>query len=191
MNPQRDTVDIGEAVGVLRRRWRWVAAGVLTGLVIAVVVGFVFGPRYKGRTTVVLRSAQAGQGGTLGGEASGILSAGSLVSLLSGATGFDTELEILTSRSTVGAVVDSLGLQAIVEAPKALPRTALFSSAHWDPLALGGVYHFERSGSEYRVSGPGAGGPARPGSVYHLGRSILTLRAEGLPERFVVRLISR
>src|SRR5690606_41235230 len=103
-------------------------------------------------------------------------------------SGFDTELQSLTSRVIKEAVIDSLGLQARVVAPDALPTRRVFSSTRLAADVAEGKYRFKRSGEEYRVSGPGGSLSARPGVPFEVPGGELTLSTAGLPESFAVRL---
>lgn len=187
----RDTIDLGDIPVALRRGWRWIVAGVVGGLLLAGVATLLLPVRYEGLASVLLRSGAQPASGFGGSDSEGILSLGGLANVLSGVTGFDTELEILTSRSVMGAVVDSLGLQATVGEPDATAPTGIFAAASWDPDLRDGVYQFERAGDVYRVSGPGATGPATPGEPYRLAGSVFTLRTEGLPDQFGIELVDR
>jgi tyrosine-protein kinase Etk/Wzc len=196
MSTPRDTIDFAEVVRVLRRGWRWMAGGVLTGVTLAVLVVLLVPPRFETTTTVLLRSGPEDAGSSLGAAArnaqSGGFSLGGLASVLSLASGFETEIEILTSRSVVEAVVDSLGLQAEVRRPRGVALERLIASAEWKPdPPRRARYRFERVDAGYRVSGPGVSGIASPGVPFDLAGSTITVRAGDLPSRFDIRLFDR
>jgi tyrosine-protein kinase Etk/Wzc len=194
MKSDSDAVDLRELAAAIRRGWRWIAAGAVGGLLLAAVVTILLRPRYEGTATVLLRNGVEGAtsplaGGSSRGSQGGGFSLGGLADMLSMASGFDTEIEILTSRSVIGAVVDSLALQARVLDPRGVSPTAIFSAARFDPRLERGVYRFERTGDAYAVKGPDATLRAVPGVPFRIGGSVLTLRAEGIPPEFEVKLM--
>lgn len=192
MRSDADTVDLRVIGAALRYGVRWVIAGVLVGLLLAGLVIFLVRPRYESTATVLLRSqsdpaAGFSSGGNSDGEGGGP-SLGGLASLLSLDSRFETELEILTSRSVVGAVVDSLGLQARVLEPRGARPASLFTAARYPEDLAEGEYHFERVGPGYRFEGPGVSGRALPGVPVALGGAVLTLQTGDLPDAFTVEL---
>jgi tyrosine-protein kinase Etk/Wzc len=195
MTPQNDTLDLGEVAAVLARGWRWVLGGVLGGLLLAVAV-LLFAPRsYEESATVLLRNAPERGASSLlgrsGGSGQGSLPLGGLTDLFSMSSGFDTEMEILSSRAVVGSVVDSLHLQARVLAPRGIHPESLIAEARFDPLARLTAYRFERAGAGYRVSGGDVSEIVTPGVPFRLGESVLTLHSEGLPDQFRLRIMDR
>jgi uncharacterized protein involved in exopolysaccharide biosynthesis len=194
MSAAPDTIDFGEVSRVLARGWGWILAGASVGAILALLVILIVPPRFEGTTTVLLRSGPEDAGSPLGGIArnaqGGGFSLGGLASVLSLASGFETEIEILTSRSVMEAVVDSLGLQAEMVRPRRWATDSVFSSAAWDSqLARGVTYRFERDSEGYLVRGPGASGRAVPGIPYRAGGSTFTLRDGTLPNSFAVRVL--
>ena len=194
MTPDNDVVDLREVAFALRRGWHWIVAGALGGLLLAALITWLLRPEYEADVTVLLRSgtdASSPLGGGARGSSGGGLSLGGLADVLSLASGFDTEIEILTSRSVIGAVVDSLGLQARVLDPRGVGTLEIFSTARWDPDLEAASYSFEREGDGYRISGPGVSAVVIPGEPFRLRGSVFTLRGGELPEAFEIELRDR
>ncbi len=189
---ETDTVDVREIFSVLRRRWWWVAAGAITGLLLAGAAILLLRPRYESSATVLLRSGA--DPATLGGSSSrgeGGISLGGLADMLSVATGFETEMEILTSRSVVEAAVDSLRMQATVLAPRGRTAASLFGRLvvprNFEPA----TYTFTAEGGKYRVRGGETDAMVSPGSAADLDGAVLFLRpAAELPPEFTIELAS-
>src|SRR5690606_20148195 len=75
MRASSEAVDIREIALALRREWRWLAGGVVVGLLLAILVLLFVRPRYQASATVLLRT-QITQPGSLmsssgGGEGEG------------------------------------------------------------------------------------------------------------------------
>jgi tyrosine-protein kinase Etk/Wzc len=194
MTNDRDTFDVGEALGVLRREIGWVVGGVVTGILLAFAILLFAPPSFQGAATVLLRTGEAPSslfsGSRGSGSGSGI-SLGGLSDLFTGASGFDTEIEILSSRSVVGEVVDSLGLQARVLRPRGVGPQDVFAAAVYDAEPMKGSYRFRRDGSGYIVSGPRVSGRAVPGVPFLLNGATVTLREHGVPTDFRIQITPR
>ncbi|HEV2131232.1 MAG TPA: Wzz/FepE/Etk N-terminal domain-containing protein, partial [Longimicrobiaceae bacterium] len=192
MSAANDSLDLRDIATALRHGLLWIAGGALAGLLLAAAVLLYAPPRYKADATVLLRTNSDGAAARLAVSSSeGGISLGNLADVLTGESGFKTELEILTSREVIGAVVDSLGLQARVLSPAATPPSALFSSIRFPAeVERKQVYHFERVGDRYEVQGPGASAQAMPGIPYRIAGGEVTLRTEPLPESFRVEIVS-
>lgn len=192
MTTDSDAVDLREVVGALRRGIRWIAAGALLGLIVAAVLTFVLPPQYEGRATILLRTSSQGAASALGGSSNdGGISLGGLADVLSMGSGFDTELEILTSRTVIAEVIDSLGLRVRVLEPRRFASRSLFSAIRLPPGWSDKEVRFERQGTQYRVTGSGISGDAVPGVPFRLGEdAALTLQQGELPEEFRVELLS-
>lgn len=162
------------------------------GLLLGAGLSVLMPPRYKGVATVLLRaSSQGGMAALAGlGESSmAALALGGGSGMLSLDNSFDTEVEILSSRTVLGAVVDSLGLQVEVTEPRGWSAHALFSSIYVPRDIRRARYRFRREGAGYRVSGPATTQTVRPGQVLQMDGITLALRAGRLPETFVVRVV--
>src|SRR5690606_21043598 len=164
----------------LRREWRWVAGGVIVGLLLAILVLLFVRPRYQASATVLLRT-QITQPGSLmsssgGGEGEGTsVSLGGLPEMFSMDTGFETEMEILGSRAVVGAVVDSLGLQTRVLKPWKTPLRDIVASANIPADVETIELEFQREANGYRVKGEGVRTTVRPGEPFEVAGARLTL----------------
>jgi tyrosine-protein kinase Etk/Wzc len=183
MPQENDTIDLRDVLQVLRRGSRWIVGGAVLGLLAAVAVTQLLPTRYEATATVLLRdqpNSQLPDIGRLGG----------LGGIFPAASGFETELEILTSRAVVGAVVDSLGLQLRVRQPAKTTSESLVEVVRVQPQRDKEVLHFQREGAEYRVTGPGVSTAIAPGSALRVPSADLVLRTE-LPDRFQVELMDR
>lgn len=179
-----DAVDLRDIGAALSRGKAWVAGGAVAGLLAGMLATTLLSPRYEGQATIVLRGGEAS--GSLGGLAS------ALPIGLGGTSVFDTELAILSSRQVLGEVVDSLRMQATVLEPESTPLGAIFADVRLPAqVEKPMTFRFEKSGGAFRVEGPGATGEARPGVPFALAGGSVTLRADSLPDRFEVSVVSR
>jgi tyrosine-protein kinase Etk/Wzc len=103
-------------------------------------------------------------------------------------SGFETELEILGSRSVVGAVVDSLGLQAWVLEPWSTPVSRIIASGSYPRDLETTELEFERVGAGYRLSGGGVSALVVPGEPFEVRGARMTLRTDGLPDEFTLEV---
>lgn len=172
MQPDDGAVELREIGSALRHGGRWIAGGALLGTLLALAVILWAPRRYRGEATILLKGSTANTASQLGSGSSDDNEnpLGSLVSVLSLGSGFDTELEILGSRSVLSAVSDSLGLQAQIVEPRGVPVGALFSRVEVAHGARERMLHLNRDGDGYRLAGaPGtrlvAGERARLGDV--------------------------
>ena len=107
------------------RGWRALVALTLVGLLASVAV-ILFAPRkFTGVASVVLKTQTASSSGasSLISQVTGLGDAGALF----GKSPMETEIEILSSRTIEGQVVDSLLLQASITAAAALPSRPLLT----------------------------------------------------------------
>jgi uncharacterized protein involved in exopolysaccharide biosynthesis len=191
----RDTIDLRELIGALRRGILWLPAGVALGVLGAVIVN-QFPHRYEGEATVVLRDrSDAGIAGfsmdLFEGLPSGIGDALSLPGGFAGAV--ETEAAILGGRSLLRDVVEEMGLQVRVVRPRATPAERVFRRVQMEEGAPRGRFTFRRSGSGWEVRGAGGfrarvedGGSASiPGGVVELVSGITD------PDRFTIQVRSR
>lgn len=126
-------LDFALASRILRRRFRWVAGAAIAGLLVGLGVLALAPSRFAGRTLLLIRTAP---------DPTSLIAsraAGPLASLLPGAVGgsdeeLATELALLSSRSVLGTVVDSLRLQVV---PR---RDHLASTTVVDSLRLPGRF---------------------------------------------------
>jgi uncharacterized protein involved in exopolysaccharide biosynthesis len=182
-----DVIDLGELMALARRKAWWVAAGAAVGIVVALAIWAVLPRSYEAQARVLLRSGNAeepslGRLGSLGALAG--------VPGMLGATGFETEMEILTSRSSIGAVVDSLGLQASVIRPRGTASAEVLSVG--DASDLDGTLRVEvrRRDAGFELRGGGSTVPAQPGQPVRVGGVDVTVAA-GAPDGAVVEIRDR
>lgn len=192
MRPGNDTVDLREVGAALRHGIGWIVGGAVLGVLLALAVNLLAPPVYEATASILLRSSTEGVASRLAGGSSdeGGVSLGGLVDVLSGGSGFDTEMEILTSQAVLGEVVDSLNLQARILEPRGRSAVSLFSAAHLEG-AESEVYHFAREGDGFRVSSGDDAMRAVSGVPFRIGGALLTLRRDDLPRAFEVEVIDR
>lgn len=187
-----DTVELGELFGALRRRWGWIVGGVVVGVALSVVGIWVLRSEYTGTTTVLVRDSKDAAGGALGALAglTDMIPGGALGGAMTST--LDTEMEILTSRTVIGEVVDTLGLQFDVRKPEGVAPREIFAAFQVQADVPEGVaYEFTRVGDVYDVKGPNGITQARPGQSLQLAGAVVTLAPSGLPESFAVRILDR
>ncbi|MGZ8490949.1 MAG: GumC family protein [Gemmatirosa sp.] len=186
-----DLIDLADAGQILRRRWHHVALAMVLGTAAAVAVLLWAPRRFDGAASIVVRSAPDAGSSLLGrlGLPAELAPAG-----LGGAlkSPLETELQILSSRSVLGAVSDSLGLQVRVLSPRGYAPGQLLRPARYDGAFRRKKLTFARAaGGAYQVRGPGIEGvvtPTRP-LVTPVGRIAL---ADGvLPPEFTIQLLDR
>jgi uncharacterized protein involved in exopolysaccharide biosynthesis len=184
-------MDLRELGSALRHGAFWIAGGAALGVLLAVLLAMVLPPSYTGRATILLRggSSPALAGLAAGSRSDGGL--GGLASVLGGASPFDTESEIIESRAVVAPVVDSLGLQLRLVAPRGTPARAVFSRMELPAELREGRYRLRLNGDRYEVEGPAGTTSAAPGEAVRVGGSTLALRPGTLPREIEVELMDR
>jgi uncharacterized protein involved in exopolysaccharide biosynthesis len=187
MEDENGGVEVREITAALRRGRRWIAGGALLGLLAGAAVAFGVTPRYQARTSVLIRSEIAGATSTLS-KLSGLL--GEMGGGLAGSA-LETEVAILQSRTVLGDVADSLGLQLQVLEPAEREPLSLFSSIRVSRAATEREYRFRRAADGFEVTGDGYRASVAPGAALRLPDAALVLRAEGLPDDFRVALANR
>jgi uncharacterized protein involved in exopolysaccharide biosynthesis len=182
MEPRSEGVELREITAALKRGWYLIAGAGVLGLLAGYLVLVGVRPQYEARTLLLIRSQVTPSQGALT-SLTGLLGGGG-----SGSSTLDTEIALLQSRTVVGAVVDSLGLQVEVLEPDATAALELFSRIDVAPDARAAEYRFEREGLQYRVSG---GGTVAPGGELRLPDASLALRSSGLPASFTILIRDR
>jgi uncharacterized protein involved in exopolysaccharide biosynthesis len=188
MDQTTDTIDIAHVARTIGRGWRAIVAFTVLGIVAAVAVD-LFAPRqYTARATVILKP---GAGGTSVAEAAGI--GGLAGGLLGNKSSMETELQIMSSRAVVGQIVDSLRLQAIVQAPKPIASAGVLrrvdAPGSFKPVAYDFVLG---SDGAYAVSGGQQQLRMRPGSpLVTAGGTFVFSTTHPLPREFHVDLLDR
>ncbi|MDP9347855.1 MAG: Wzz/FepE/Etk N-terminal domain-containing protein [Gemmatimonadota bacterium] len=180
--PTTDIVDLREIRATLRRRAKWIVASTLLGGLLAWGVNQLLTPRYESGTLVLLRN-------NADAVPTGLPQLGGFGGLFARSSAFDTELKILTSRTLIATVVDSLGMQARVLRPVGLRPQSVFSSARYPRDLADGKYEFERNGDRYEVTGRDFSGVAVPGVPFNIKGAVVTLRRDSLPDAFKVELL--
>lgn len=183
-----DAVDLREIGAGLRRGWRWIAGGALVGIALGAISLAFLRPQFEATTAVLFRNQVEGTQSILArlGGLSGGLFGG-----MAGASEVGTEIKILTSRSVVGEVVDSLLYHVEVRVPRATSPSELFAEFHVGPDADGAEYTFKRTEKGFIVEGPGASSIAVPGRPYEITDGVLVLQAGSLPDRFSISITPR
>lgn len=189
MSVDNDTIDVRDLTAALRRRVAWIVVGPLIGLLLAVAAIRWLPAEYEGVSAVLVRSSSAG--------ASPLARLSGLADLIPGGMGgvegdIETELQILTSRTVVGQLVDSLRLQAWVVAPERTGVDDLLSSVVVDgELSRPVEYSFRRTDGGYAVTGPGVAETVAAGEVVRLPTATLVVREGELPEEFAIQVMDR
>lgn len=190
MSSSSDVIDLREIAAALRRGRRWILAGGAAGLLLAGLVSLLLETRYQGEATVLLRPSEGAgrlglaQFGDIGGLA-GVISG-------SGGSGFDTEIQILTSRTVLEDVVDSLALQVRVERPENTPARRLVAAVRVPSNFTTEEVEARRVESGYRLQGTSGSVVATPGLSARLPSGLeLTLREGALPDVFELRVVDR
>jgi uncharacterized protein involved in exopolysaccharide biosynthesis len=186
-----DTIDVADLARTVRRGWRAVVAFTVLGAFAAVAVVLWAPPKYQGSASVVMKmgndpgsSLLSRFSGGLGDAAGGALSSAAK-------SPTETEIQILSSRSVAGRVVDSLRLQARVTSPRGIPAARLIDSLALDGSFRARKYHFFKLGSTYRFEGSEGTGTARPGVPVKLAVGSVTLHTTGTPNEFELVLRDR
>jgi uncharacterized protein involved in exopolysaccharide biosynthesis len=184
---ESEAMDLRELGYLLRRGRRWIVGGALLGLLAGAAVLWLVEPRYKATASVLLRNQ-------VQGASSGISELSELLGNLPislGGSGVETEMAILTSRSVLGEVVDSLGMAVRITEPAGLAPLNLFDQVRADPYARDVEYRFERREGGYRVEWAGGSATAVPGSLVTLPEAQLVLGRGALPAQFGIRVRDR
>jgi tyrosine-protein kinase Etk/Wzc len=197
-----DTIDLADVARSLRRGWRTILTSVGVAAVITLGV-ILFGPRrFSGTASVIVRSSSdvggsllsrvAGEvvGGGSSGGGSGPDIAGGVSAVLSGTgSGLETDMQILQSRSVLGAVIDSLTLQVVPRSPDDLPSGAFVREATLPRAFRRLDLRFTQAAPrQYHVSGRGVDTTVAAGGTLVTPVGTLVLR-DTLPPDFTLRLL--
>lgn len=197
--PVADTVDLVDVARTVRRQWRALAICVAGGAALAGLVLLLAPRSFTGVSSVVVRAADpagsilsriGGGGGNGNGSSAADMGLGNLIAG-SMKSPLETELQILQSRTVLGAVVDSLRLQARVRAPRGVAPAAIVASIDAPGSFKPKKYTFTRTApGTYEVSGRGFRGTAVAGSVVQLPVARVVLR-DSLPDEFRIQIYDR
>ena len=187
MDTESDIVDFGKVARVVGRRRRWVALGGAGGLVVALLLTFLMSPRYKADATLLLQPATNIPG------LPDLESFGTMASMLGGMSpGFDTELQILTSRTVLELVIDSLSLQAEVRKPVGLAAVRLLTDIRVPDGFEDEKVQGAREAGSFRLTGESGSVTASPGDEVELPSGVrFTLQSDALPDEFEVLIVTR
>lgn len=183
-----DTIDLADIARALRRGWRWIAAGILGGAIIAALILVLAPRRFDGTATAIIRASPEGGGSLLSRLGDG----GGAAALLGGSASspIETDIQILSSNTVVGKVVDSLALQVEVRAP-AMPATTIVRAVSlpgsFAPIDLV-VSRSEQGGHRYETRN--AAGLVPPNGTIALPPGTVTL-VGALPDKVKLRLSDR
>ena len=186
-----DTIDVADVARTVRRQWRAILVCVALGLLVATGVVLFATPRFEGKASILAR------GGSMGGSSivSRITGVGDLLgglSGLAGASGLETELQVLRSRVIAGEVVDSLLLQVLVREPAGTPSQRFFERSSLPGAFAPGQLRIERGeGTSYRATWRDSVISFDASQPLVLDIGTLTLRAGALPPRLDVTLFDR
>lgn len=188
-----DTVDVAEAARALRRGWRFVAYGVLGGLLLAGAVVLFVPPRFDGVASIVLRESGGGGSSLLARLSGGAGAVPQMLGLGGSGSSLKTEVEVLQSRELVGRVVDSLGLQVRIVSPRGLPAGAILSSVELPGEFKRRTYAVERvQEGVYRLESEEDTVRAAVGTPARLAVGRVTLRADAaIPASLELQLFDR
>lgn len=189
--PGGETIDVVDIARSLRRRWYVIAAGMLAGLLLAVVV-ILLAPRTFTATATAVVRPQADAGASLLSRAAGDLAGlGAVGSAMGAGAGLETEIQILQSASVLGAVIDTLSLQAVPRSPAGLPSRAFVSAARLPGLFKPYRIDAERTpAGSYRVRGDKLDVTVAARGIVATPVGPVTL-AEAPPPRFSLLLLDR
>ena len=187
-----DTIDVSVIASALRREWRIVGACV-GGALLAATLLILFGPRrFDGSASAIVRPAAEGSSSLLARVGS---EAGGAAALLGATmqTPIETEVQVMSSRSVVGAAVDSLLLQVVPRSPSNAPASAFVKTARLPGSFKRVTLYFERTAAgSFHVTGDDVDATVVPEGEFRVPVGWLTLRAAGaLPRRFTLRLVDR
>lgn len=185
-----DVIDVAEVGSAVRRGWRTILGATVLAAVAGAAV-LVFAPRrYDGSATVLVRDRDDAGGSLLARiGVSAELAPAALGSQLK--SSMETELQILGSRSLLGAVSDSLGLQARVVEPTGIAPWRLLRPHAYPGSFAKRRLRFTRDGDGFRVRGQGVDGRVGPGRPLALEIGTLSLAPEPLPATFEIELLDR
>jgi uncharacterized protein involved in exopolysaccharide biosynthesis len=185
-----DTLDLAEVGMTVRRNVSAVLLFAALGVLGAIAI-ILFAPRrFEGRATIVVKVGGSGSA-SIGGRIDGVGELLGGIGSLAGASGMETELQILRSRELAGKVVDSLRLQVRVREPRMAPSSIAERLDFPGSFAPRSVRFVRMSDTVYRATVGDSSWELRPGVPMQLDRGTLTLRQSGLPSEFELLLYDR
>ena len=108
--PADDEIDLRQLAAALARRWPWILAGGLGGLLVAGIVTARSKPVWEGEMQIVLAKRDGGAGGTLASLAASNPMLANLAGLsgVGGGSQLETEVKILESPSVLKPIFDQV-----------------------------------------------------------------------------------
>jgi uncharacterized protein involved in exopolysaccharide biosynthesis len=188
--PAADLVDLAQIGRMLARRWRVIAGLTLAGAAAAVAVLLWAPRRFEASSSLVVRSNSENGASLLSrlgvpAELAPSSISGSLKSPI------ETEVQILQSRSVLGAVSDSLGLQVRAISPRGVPPWQLVTPQQLRPAFRKVHYAFERSGAGWHVTGAGVDLTVARGQTFTTPVGTLTVSPSAPSADFEVEVLDR
>lgn len=161
-----DEIDARELGRLLWRR-RWVvAAVVVTAVSLAMLYSLFAAPVYEASVRMRIDDEQSN------------VPVLDILKTMSQGSQVETEMEVLRSRTLAEDVVDSLGLQLVVVAPRRVPRARLMRDVAVERSALDATLIFRRAGDRFAVIDEESGdtiAQALPHVPVHAGGTSFTL----------------
>jgi uncharacterized protein involved in exopolysaccharide biosynthesis len=182
---------VGEALAGVRARWWMIPLGVALGLAAAAAV-VAWAPRsFEGTSTVLVRSAPDLGSSLL--TRLGVPAEFAPSGLGAGRSAIETEMQVLSSRSVLGAVADSLGLQVRVRSPRGIAPWMIVEPARYPGSFRRIRLRFERLAPDrYRVTGGPGDSVVVPGVPFSAAPGVrATLRRDALPTAFTIDILDR
>jgi tyrosine-protein kinase Etk/Wzc len=173
--PPDDLIDLRSLWQLLRRNWPVALGCALLGLALAVLYARLAPPVYRATTT--LQFAERG-------TSVPVLDA---LRDIDGGSEVGTEMEVLRSRTLAEAVIDSLGLQVELRAPRAVPRATIIAAVDAERDAPEGRHEVDPAGSD-TARMPGASVVLAPGARDHGRVELRVLPMGATVERFAENL---
>jgi uncharacterized protein involved in exopolysaccharide biosynthesis len=185
-----DTIDLADVIRTLKRNSTAVLLFVAFGFLAALAVVLFAPRRFEARTTIMAKVGSAG-GSSISSRMEGIGELLGGLGSLAGASGIETELQILRSRELAGLVVDSLKLQYQVTEPRIAPFKLVDQgsmSGSFGPRKI----RFERTAANtYGATWGDTSFVVKQGEPVTLGAGNFTLRTGSLPEKFEIVIVDR
>jgi uncharacterized protein involved in exopolysaccharide biosynthesis len=186
-----DTIDVADVARTLRRQWRAMIVCVALGIAGAGMVLLFATRRFEGKSTILAK------GGSTGGTSiiNRITGVGDLLgglSSLTGASGLETELQVLRSRALAGEVVDSLQLQVRVREPEGTAATAVVTRSEFVGAFAPRTLRIERvRNGSYRATWNDSTFQADLAKPLVLDVGSITFRGASLPPKLELRVLDR
>ena len=189
MSDHADRIDVVELAQAVRRGWRALVACTLLGILGAVAVILWAPRRFAGAASIVVKTAPTSGATSILAK----LGLGDAGPALGTPAPLETEVAILSSRALVGAVVDSLLLQADVTSPPSVTARDVLASIRLAPAFRKATYRVTQlAGAQYELASGDKRFRADAGQPATLPQGTIVLRSDTLlPSSFVLLLLDR